>query len=83
MIAKRPKIVEKKSRIGDWEIDTIVGKNHKGFLVTVVDRKSKFTLIKNVVSKHAKVVTKALIEIITPLKNITHTIVSLPKNSTT
>jgi IS30 family transposase len=76
MIAKRPKIVEKKSRIGDWEIDTIVGKNHKGFLVTVVDRKSKFTLIKNVVSKHAKVVTKALIEIITPLKNITHTITS-------
>ena len=76
MIAKRPKIVEKKSRIGDWEIDTIVGKNHKGFLVTLVERKSKFTLIKNVVSKHTKVVTKALLEIITPLKNITHTITS-------
>jgi len=34
MIDKRPKIVEKKSRIGDWEIATVVGKNHKGFLVT-------------------------------------------------
>jgi len=76
MIGKRPKIVEKKSRIGDWEIDTVVGKDHKGFLVTVVDRKSKFTLIKNVVSKHAEVVTQALIEMITPLKNITHTITS-------
>ena len=76
MIDKRPQIVEKKSRIGDWEIDTVVGKDHKGFLVTVVDRKSKFTLIKNVVSKHAQVVTEALIEMITPLKGITHTITS-------
>ena len=76
MIDKRPKEVEKKSRIGDWEIDTVVGKNHKGFLVTVVDRKSKFTMIKSVPSKHAEVVTKALIEMITPVKNITHTITS-------
>ena len=51
MIAKRPKIVEKKNRIGDLEIDTVIGKNHKGALVTVVDRKSKFVLIKNVPSK--------------------------------
>jgi len=76
MIGKRPKIVEKKSRIGDWEIDTVVGKDHKGFLVTVVDRKSKFTIIKNVISKHAEVVTKALIEMMTPVKNISHTITS-------
>jgi len=47
-----------------------------GALVTVVDRKSKFTLIKNVESKQADVVTKALIEIITPIKGITHTITS-------
>ena len=76
MIAKRPRIVEKKSRIGDWEIDTVVGKDHKGFLVTVVDRKSKFTMIKGVDSKHAKTVTQALIEMMTPVKNISHTITS-------
>ena len=76
MIDKRPKVVEKKSRIGDWEIDTVVGKDHKGFLVTVVDRKSKFTMIRGVPSKHAEVVTQALIEMITPVKNITHTITS-------
>jgi IS30 family transposase len=76
MIDKRPKIVEKKNRIGDLEIDTVVGKNHKGFLVTVVDRKSKFTLIKNVPSKEAQVVTDALIEMIQPIKAITHTITS-------
>ena len=76
MIDKRPKIVEKKKRIGDLEIDTIVGKDHKGFLVTVVDRKSKFTLIKNVPTKEAKVVTEALIEMIQPIKAITKTITS-------
>jgi len=76
MIDKRPKIVEKKSRIGDLEIDTVIGKNHKGVLVTVVDRKSKFVLIKNVPNKEASVVTEALIEMIQPIKAITHTITS-------
>ncbi|MFT7003643.1 MAG: IS30 family transposase [Sulfurimonas sp.] len=76
MIDKRPKIVEKKNRIGDLEIDTVIGKNHKGVLVTVVDRKSKFVLIKNVPSKEASVVTKALIEMIQPIKAITKTITS-------
>jgi IS30 family transposase len=76
MIDRRPKIVDKKSRIGDLEIDTVIGKGHIGALVTVVDRKSKFTLIKNVPSRQADVVTKALIEMITPIKSITHTITS-------
>ena len=73
MIDKRPKIVEKKSRIGDWEIDTVIGANHKGVLVTVVDRASKFTLIKKVDSKHAEVVTKAIVEMMQPVKALTHT----------
>jgi len=76
IIDKRPKIVEKKSRIGDLEIDTVVGKDHKGFLVMIVDRKSKFTLIKNVSTKEAKVVTQALIEMIQAIKAIAHTITS-------
>jgi len=42
MIDKRPKIVEKKNRIGDLEIDTVIGKDHKGALVTVVDRKETY-----------------------------------------
>jgi IS30 family transposase len=36
MIEKRPRIVEKKKRIGDLEIDTVIGKDHIGALVTVV-----------------------------------------------
>jgi IS30 family transposase len=67
-IDKRPKIVERKNRIGDFEIDTVIGRHHVGALVTVVDRKSKFTLIKKVKSKQAKEVTKALIDMLRPLK---------------
>ncbi len=75
-IDKRPKIVEKKNRIGDFEIDTVIGRHHIGALVTVVDRKSKFTLIKKVTSKRAEEVTKALVEMLLPLKPITKTITS-------
>jgi IS30 family transposase len=75
-IDKRPKIVEKKNRIGDFEIDTVIGRHHVGALVTIVDRKSKFTLIKKVQSKQAQEVTKALIGLLLPLKSITKTITS-------
>ena len=75
-IDKRPKIVEKKNRIGDFEIDTVIGRHHVGALVTVVDRKSKFAIIRKVASKQAKEVTKALIDMLQPLKPITKTITS-------
>jgi IS30 family transposase len=75
-IDKRPRVVEKKNRIGDFEIDTVIGRHHVGALVTVVDRKSKFTLIKKVSSKKAEEVTKALVTMLTPLKPITKTITS-------
>jgi IS30 family transposase len=75
-ISTRPKIVDRKSRIGDWEIDTVIGANHQGALVTIVDRKSKFSLITKVNSKHADVVTQATIDLLYPLRRLTHTITS-------
>ena len=38
-IDERPKIVDRKSRFGDWEIDTIIGKNHRGVLISIVERR--------------------------------------------
>jgi len=58
-IDNRPKRIEKRDRIGDWEIDLVIGKNHKGAIVTIVDRLSLMTLIAKVGSKHAELVTKA------------------------
>jgi len=73
-IDQRPDIVDEKSRIGDWEIDTVIGQNHKGALVTIVERKSKFTLIKRVETKHAEGVTEATITLLTPYSDKVFTI---------
>jgi IS30 family transposase len=66
--------VEEKSRIGDFEIDTVIGKDHQGALVTVVDRMSKFTLIGKVDSKEADGVASMLISLLKPYHQIVHTI---------
>jgi len=48
----------------------------KDKIVRLVDRSSKFTLIKKVESKHANGVTKAIIEMLRPIKSLVHTITS-------
>jgi transposase, IS30 family len=52
-IEKRPKIVENKSRLGDWEGDTIIGAKQQGVILSLVDRKSKFTLLAKMKGKYA------------------------------
>lgn len=58
-IFERPAIVEEKSRIGDLEIDTVIGKNHKGALVTINDRKTNMVKIRKVKGKNAEDVKQA------------------------
>jgi IS30 family transposase len=75
-IKDRPHIVERKIRIGDWEGDTVVGKNHQGALVTLVDRKSKLTLIGKVDRYTAEAVEKTIIYLmeLLPRRNYTLTV---------
>ena len=73
-IDDRPEIVDNKTRVGDWEIDTVIGKNHKGAIVTIVERKTLFTVAALVDSKQADVVTDATINLLTPLIGRVHTI---------
>jgi len=61
-IDERPAIVEQKTRIGDWEGDTIIGVKHKGAIVSYVDRCSKFTVLKMLPNRTADLVTQATIE---------------------
>ncbi|OSI10351.1 IS30 family transposase [Neisseria canis] len=44
-IENRPAIVDQKSRIGDWEADTVVGKDQKSALLTLVERVTRYTII--------------------------------------
>ena len=68
-IEERPPEVDEKSRIGDWEIDTVIGKNHKQAMVTIVERVSKFTVMKKVFNKSAEAVAQATIELLRPYKD--------------
>jgi IS30 family transposase len=73
-IDERPSIVDSKARVGDWEIDTVIGKGHQGILVTLVERKTLYTLAAQVDSKHAEPVTQAAINLLTPFLGRVHTI---------
>jgi IS30 family transposase len=73
-IEDRPKVVDDKSRIGDWEIDTVIGKGHSGALVMIVERVTKLTVSSRVNSKSAADVTQATIALLKPFKDVVHTI---------
>ena len=61
-IDKRPTVVDDKERIGDLEVDTIIGKDHKGAIVTINDRATGMLKMRLVETKQAECVTKAIIE---------------------
>ena len=55
-ISERPTIADEKTEIGHVEIDTIVGKNHKSQLLTIVDKASKVVTIRRIKNKSAEAV---------------------------
>jgi IS30 family transposase len=73
-INQRPAIVDDKSRIGDWEADLMLGGQGGGALLTVVERKSRFTCMARLPSKQSEVVADALIEILRPYKKQVETV---------
>ena len=69
-----PAIVEEKSRIGDWEIDLVMGHPGTGALVSVVERRSRYTLLGKVGSKQAEQVAATTIGLLAPHKEHPQTI---------
>ena len=59
----RPDIINNKERVGDCEIDTIIGKDHKGAILTVVERVTKHTSIVKLPNKSDEAVTEALTDL--------------------
>jgi len=57
----RPAIVNKKKRFGDWEADTVLGKQGRGAIVSLVERKSELYLIRKVPAKSVADVAKAMV----------------------
>lgn len=73
-IEQRPKLVELKQRVGDWEMDLIVGKAHKGAILTAVERKTGFLVMSKTDGKKAKSIKNKSINALAPYKQIVHTI---------
>jgi IS30 family transposase len=75
-IEQRPEIVAQRQRLGDWEVDTMIGKRHHQAIVTLTERKSRFALLRKVEQKTAEQVRNALIDMLTPFSDRLHTLTS-------
>lgn len=73
-IEERPVIVDQRQRLGDWEVDTIVGKGHRQAIVTLTERKSRLALLRKVERRTAALVRQAVIDLLHPVAERTHTI---------
>ena len=73
-IEERPAIVDLKERFGDLEIDTVIGSNHKGALVTINDRLTSKVWIRKLSGKDATPLALKTIEALQPIKALIHTI---------
>lgn len=73
-IDQRPSIVDDRSRLGDWEADTIAGSLHRGAILSLVERVSKYTLLKKLDAATAKQTTAAVIAKMQPHQALVFTI---------
>lgn len=67
LIDQRPQVVAQKARFGDWEADTIIGRQHTAAIVSLVERKSKLTRLAHVTHNTAELVTQAVSAQLQPL----------------
>jgi len=66
LISQRPASVEKRNRIGDWEIDTMMGQSlgeSSHCILTLVERKSGYVLIGKLRTRTAEEATRATVEL--------------------
>ena len=58
----RPLHIDRRENSGDFERDLIVGKDRQGYLMTIVDRKTRFTIIKKIDHPRAQLVHEKTVE---------------------
>ncbi len=72
----RPEIVDKRIRVGDYEVDLVLGANHKGAILTFNDRATGYTLLGHLPCKGAIYTKKMIAKLITENQLTIHTITS-------
>lgn len=73
-IAERPECVNQRERYGDWEVDTMIGRQGGSVLVTLVERKSKLCRIGLAVNKTAEAVKETMLKLLGSLSRVVHTL---------
>ena len=73
-ISERPAHVEKRSRVGHWEGDTLIGKGHKQAIVSLVERKSGYAILRKVSKKTSELVGSEIIKGLEPISDKVKTI---------
>jgi len=73
-IEKRSKMVNKRIRPGDIEVDFMLGKNHKGALLVMTDRAMLHTRLHKLTNRHSHVLSKAIIKQLSKLSYPIHTL---------
>jgi len=75
-IEERPAYVNTRKRLGDWEVDTLIGKQQKHAMLTLTERKSRFTLLGKVSRRTAQAVQKQVCKLLLPVRDKVHTLTS-------
>lgn len=73
-IEERPEVVNQRQRYGDWEVDTVIGRQGGKVLVTLVERKSKLSLIGLADNKTAQAVKETLLKLLGSISTYVHTL---------
>jgi len=73
-IERRPAIASSRRRLGDWEGDTVIGRAQRGALLTLVERKSRYTLISPLARKTAEATRRATVQRLAPHARHVHTL---------
>ena len=75
-IEERPSLVNARKRIGDWEVDTLLGRQQQHGMLTLTERKSRFTLLGKLSRRTAGAVRQRLCQLLLPLQDKVHTLTS-------
>lgn len=73
-IEERPPVVAGRKRLGDWEVDTFLGQTHQPVLVSLTERKSRFTLLGKVPQRSAQAVSQETVRLLAPVSDRVHTL---------
>ena len=66
-LSERPAFIDKRLQVGHWECDTVIGANHKGAVVTMVERKSGYAVMAKVEKKTPELVSSAIVDKLKPM----------------